>query len=300
MCDFRDSTSNDSFFHPSSSEHLPMGGGYEEDKTVSRLGDMSPLSSVSFDEKNSDGTSEPTATYQTTQQEQLSSSEEVSSRKRSMTLDLHSPGASQRSSKQARCSSLLTSPDLQMLALSTPELEGLIITLNGRDPTVSRLFVLSVSEEEEQCPSDFPESLDQLQLPLSPPMLQQNATSGTDVSDSCDSTSDDSFSRHLSSEPQTMPRLSSTPPQLPIDMCDRYRLMLEQKRESNRIAANKSRQRKLDRISELEEKVYALKMEKTVLEYNTSILRHEVYQLSQVVMTHIREGCIDVMLSHAP
>ncbi|KAL1476127.1 hypothetical protein MTO96_036742 [Rhipicephalus appendiculatus] len=79
MSGLRDSTSNDSFFHPSSPEHLPMDG-YEEDKpqTVSRLGGMPPLSSVSFDEKNSDGTREqPTATYQTTQQGQLSSSEEV-------------------------------------------------------------------------------------------------------------------------------------------------------------------------------------------------------------------------------
>ncbi|KAL1476126.1 hypothetical protein MTO96_036741 [Rhipicephalus appendiculatus] len=250
---------------------------------------MPPLSSASFDEKNSDGTSEqPTATYQTMQQEQLSSGEELSSRKRSMTLNLHSPGASQRSSKQARCSSLLTSPDLQMLALSTPELERFIITLNGRDPTVSRLFVLTVTEKEEQYPCDFPESLDQLQLQPRQPTLQQQATSGPDTSDS---TSDESFSCPLSSEPETVPRLSSTPPQLPIDMCDRYRLMLEQKRESNRIAARKSLQRKFHRISELEEKVYALKMEKSVLEYNTSILRHEVYQLSQVVMAHMKEGC---------
>lgn len=287
MSDSGDSTTNDSFFHPSLSEHSPTGT-FEEDKpqTVPRLGGTPPLSSVGFDEKSSNGTSDkPTATYQPMQQEQLLSCEELGSRKRSMTLDLESPGASQRSTKQARCSSLLTSPDLQMLALSTPELERFIINLNGQDSTVSRLFVLTMSEEEEQCLSGSPD-------PQPPqPALQQHVTSVPDPADSVDSNSNDSSSRPSSSEPQTVPQLSSKPPQSPIDMRDRERIRLERKRGMNRIAALKCRQRKLERISELEEKVSALKAEKTVLEHYTSVLRHEVYQLSQEVRTHIKAGC---------
>ncbi|KAH7935088.1 transcription factor Jun [Rhipicephalus sanguineus] len=271
-----DSTSNDSSSHPSSSEP----------QTVPRLGGTPPLSSVGFDEKSSDGTSQqPTATYQPTLKEQLLSCEELVSRKRSMALDLESPGACQRSSKQARCSSLLTSPDLRKLALSTPELERLIINLNGQDSTVSKLFLFTMSEDGEQCLSGFPK-------PQPPQLaLNQHATSGPDSSHSVDSTSNDSFSRTSSSSPQTAPRLRSTPPQSPISMGDRERIRLEQRRERNRIAAHKCRQRKLDRDSELEAKVNALKAEKTVLEYDNSVLRHEVYQLSQEVRTHIKAGC---------
>ncbi|KAH7935013.1 hypothetical protein HPB52_002658 [Rhipicephalus sanguineus] len=100
-----------------------------------------------------------------------------------------------------------------------------------------------------------------------------------------------SSSRTSSPALQTVPRLSSTPPQSPIDMRNRERIRLERRRESNRIAALKCHQRKLDRISELEQKVNALKAEKTALEYDTSVLRRDVYQLFQVVRMHIKAGC---------
>ncbi|KAH7935072.1 hypothetical protein HPB52_003637 [Rhipicephalus sanguineus] len=182
MSDSGDSTTNNSFFHPWSSEHLPTGGCEEEKpQTVPRPDGTQPLS-VGFGEMSSDGTSDqPTATYQPMQQEQLLSCEELVSRKRSMTLNLGSPGASQRSTKQARCSSLLTSPDLQMPMLSTPELERFIIALNAQDST----------------------------LKPPQPALQQHTTSGPDTSDS---TSNDSSSHPSSSEPQTVPRLGGTPP----------------------------------------------------------------------------------------
>ncbi|XP_037528478.1 uncharacterized protein LOC119405710 [Rhipicephalus sanguineus] len=238
-----------------------------------------PDTSDSVDSTSNDSSShQPTATYRPTLQEQLLTCEDLVSRKRSMTLDLESPGACQRSSKQARCSSLLASPDLQKLALSTPELERFILNLNGKDSNMSRLFLLTVSEE--QCLSGF--SYHQ------PPQLalHQHATSG-----SVDSTSNDSSSRTSSPALQTVPRLSSTPPQSPIDMRNRERIRLERRRESNRIAALKCHQRKLDRISELEQKVNALKAEKTALEYDTSVLRRDVYQLFQVVRMHIKAGC---------
>ncbi|KAL3223568.1 hypothetical protein MRX96_049732 [Rhipicephalus microplus] len=122
MSDLSDSTTNYSSFLFSISKHLLMGV-YEEDKpqTVYRSGCTSPLSSVGLDDNNCDDTSEqPTAAHQL---EKPSSNDELSSRKLSMTLDLYSPGAFRHGHKEAHCSSLLPSPVLQMLVLSTPELE---------------------------------------------------------------------------------------------------------------------------------------------------------------------------------
>ncbi|KAL3218716.1 hypothetical protein MRX96_031394 [Rhipicephalus microplus] len=163
-------------------------GVSEEDKpqTVYRPGCTSPLSSVRLDENNSDDTSEqPTATHQL---EQSSSNDESSSRKLSMTLDLYSPGAFRHGHKEAHCSSLLPSPVLQMLLVSTPEL-----ALNGRDLMVNKVLALTETEEEERYPSDFLESLDQLQRQPQPPELQQHATCEPDTSSSCHAISNDSF-----------------------------------------------------------------------------------------------------------
>ncbi|XP_037287787.2 transcription factor Jun [Rhipicephalus microplus] len=313
MSDLNDSTSDDSFFHRTSLDPLVIDISEEEEQeTVRCSGCTSPLSSVGLDE-NSDDTRKTA-----TQHEQSSSSEELGLRKRSMTLNLYSPGASQPGHKEARCSSLLTSPDLQMLALSTPELEQFIITLNGRETTVSRLSVLTVAKKKERFPSDFAESLDQLQLQS--PVLQQHTASGPDTSDSCDSSSNDTRTHPLSFEPETVPidmrdaektqhatsgpdtsdstssdsptrPLSSKTQTAPTYIRDASRMRLEQRRERNRIASSKCLNRKLSRISELREKVYALKKERKVLECKTSILRHEVYQLSQKVVTHVKGGC---------
>lgn len=257
--------------------------------------------------------------HQPAQQQQLSRREDLSSRKRSMTLDLNSAGRPERSSKQARCSSLLTSPDLNMLQLASPELERLIIAHNGlvtTTPTPTTLFSRPATEEQENYARGFVDALAQLhQQQIQPPPhhTQQLQITAPDVSDSGASTSNDSFilpssSEHsaagdsggVKDEPQTVPRLGATPPLSPIDMRDQERIKLERKRLRNRIAASKCRKRKLERISRLEEKVHALKTENTELSTVVSALRDQVCRLKQEVMLHVKQGCQIMVSSYAP
>lgn len=253
------------------------------------------------------------------QQQQLPRRDDLSSRKRSMTLDLNSAGRPERSSKQARCSSLLTSPDLNMLQLASPELERLIIAHNGlvtTTPTPTTLFSRTATEEQENYARGFVDALAQLhqqqqQPPPQPQGLQIAAD--PDASDSGASTSNDSFilpssSEHsaagdcggVKDEPQTVPRLGATPPLSPIDMRDQERIKLERKRLRNRIAASKCRKRKLERISRLEEKVHALKTENSELGSVVSALRDQVCRLKQQVMLHVKQGCQIMVSPYAP
>lgn len=253
--------------------------------------------------------------HQPAQQQQLSRRDDLSSRKRSMTLDLNSAGRPERGSKQARCSSLLTSPDLNMLQLASPELERLIIAQNGlvtTTPTPTTLFSRTATEEQENYARGFVDALAQLhQQQQQPPQPLQIAD--PDASDSGASTSNDSFilpssSEHsaagdsggVKDEPQTVPRLGATPPLSPIDMRDQERIKLERKRLRNRIAASKCRKRKLERISRLEEKVHALKTENTELGSVVSTLRDQVCRLKQEVMLHVKQGCQIMVSSYAP
>uniref|UniRef100_A0A1E1XAP2 Putative transcriptional activator of the jun family n=1 Tax=Amblyomma aureolatum TaxID=187763 RepID=A0A1E1XAP2_9ACAR len=276
---------------------------------------------TTFYEDSSGGSSaRPTSMHQPTQQQQqqpqLSRRDDLSSRKRSMTLDLNSAGRPERSAKQARCSSLLTSPDLNMLQLASPELERLIIAHNGlvtTTPTPTTLFSRTATEEQENYARGFVDALAQLHQQQQQPQLQPQhqpavqpiQLTGPDVSDSGASTSNDSFilpssSEHsaagdstsgVKDEPQTVPRLGATPPLSPIDMRDQERIKLERKRLRNRIAASKCRKRKLERISRLEQKVHELKTENSQLGAEVSALRDQVCRLKQEVMLHVKQGC---------
>ncbi|EHB04143.1 hypothetical protein GW7_16472 [Heterocephalus glaber] len=63
------------------------------------------------------------------------------------------------------------------------------------------------------------------------------------------------------------------------------------KAERIRIAASKCRKRKLERISRLEEKVKTLKSQNTELASTASLLREQVAQLKQKVLSHVNSGC---------
>lgn len=98
----------------------------------------------------------------------------------------------------------------------------------------------------------------------------------------------------LKEEPQTVPDLQSSdgsPPMSPIDMEDQERIKAERKRLRNRLAATKCRRRKLERISRLEDKVKVLKSDNAGLSSTASLLREQVAQLKQKVMTHVSSGC---------
>ncbi|KAJ3600729.1 hypothetical protein NHX12_031706 [Muraenolepis orangiensis] len=96
-------------------------------------------------------------------------------------------------------------------------------------------------------------------------------------------------------EPQTVPDLLSSdggsPPMSPIDMENQEKIKAERKRLRNRQAATKCRRRKLERIARLEEKVKVLKNDNAGLSSTASVLRDQVAQLKQKVLTHVSSGC---------
>ncbi|KAM7386331.1 hypothetical protein PAMA_009115 [Pampus argenteus] len=98
----------------------------------------------------------------------------------------------------------------------------------------------------------------------------------------------------LKEEPQTVPELLSSdgsPPMSPIDLESQERIKAERKRLRNRLAATKCRKRKLERIARLEEKVKVLKNDNAGLSSTASVLRDQVAQLKQKVLTHVSSGC---------
>ncbi|XP_048847772.1 transcription factor JunB-like [Brienomyrus brachyistius] len=95
-------------------------------------------------------------------------------------------------------------------------------------------------------------------------------------------------------EPQTVPDMhssDSSPPVSPINMENQERIKAERKRQRNRLAATKCRRRKLERIARLEDKVKILKSDNAGLSSTASVLREQVAQLKQKVMTHVNSGC---------
>ncbi|XP_056263097.1 junB proto-oncogene, AP-1 transcription factor subunit b [Pseudoliparis swirei] len=98
----------------------------------------------------------------------------------------------------------------------------------------------------------------------------------------------------LKEEPQTVPDLLSSdcsPPMSPINLVTQERIKAERKRLRNRLAATKCRRRKLERISRLEDKVKGLKNDNMGLSNTASVLRDQVAQLKQKVLTHVSSGC---------
>ena len=98
--------------------------------------------------------------------------------------------------------------------------------------------------------------------------------------------------------PQTVPEvphpsgdpMSPSPPS-PVDLETQERIKAERKKLRNRVAASRCRQRKLERISRLEEKVKVLKTQNSDLASTASMLREQVAQLKQKVKGHITNGC---------
>ncbi|XP_069482501.1 transcription factor Jun-like [Ambystoma mexicanum] len=83
-----------------------------------------------------------------------------------------------------------------------------------------------------------------------------------------------------------------SPPSLsPMDPETQERIKAERKRLRNRIAASKCRKRKLERIARLEEKVKVLKSQNSDLASTASLLREQVSQLKQKVLSHVTSGC---------
>uniref|UniRef100_A0A098LZ93 Transcription factor JunD n=1 Tax=Hypsiglena sp. JMG-2014 TaxID=1550645 RepID=A0A098LZ93_9SAUR len=230
---------------------------------------------------------------------------------------------------------LLTSPDLGLLKLASPELERLIIQSNGLVTTTPTSGGTQFhfpkgggggAPDEQEFAAGFVKALEDLhnqnQLgsagpvvgelpptaslaqqqqpppPVEPPVYANLST----FSGAAAFSSEGAYQAHprlqpppsLKDEPQIVPEVASfgdSPPLSPIDMDTQERIKAERKRLRNRIAASKCRRRKLERISRLEEKVKSLKNQNTELASTANLLREQVAQLKQKVLSHVNSGC---------
>lgn len=267
-------------------------------------------------------------------------------KRQSLTLDL-----STASSKRNKVQSLLTSPDVQMLKLTSPELEKFLI----QNPSLATptpngyVFPKSVTEEQIMYAKGFEEALEQLKqgdstqtisedsvaaattlaclgnvavnhthptivnstsavtitkesLPLSlpeaarPDSRPNSAASASGSFDSSDSMNvkvkDEPDDQSLSGgEYSSLLSPSNTSGVSPIDMDNQERIKLERKRMRNRLAASKCRKRKLERISQLDDRVKQLKTENTDLAAVVKKMKASVALLKQEVIEHVNSGC---------
>ncbi|XP_053614266.1 transcription factor Jra [Plodia interpunctella] len=212
----------------------------------------------------------------------------VESLKRSLTLDLDF----NRGGKRSRIAApVLSSPDLQLLKLGSPELEKMIIQ-NGMittpTPNAALFPTLAPTEEQEMYARPFVEALDKLHH--NDPQLATPL--GRRVYADLDRPLERYPTPVVKDEPQTVPSAASSPPLSPIDMDTQERIKLERKRQRNRVAASKCRRRKLERISKLEEKVKILKGENAELAQMVVKLKDHVHRLKQQVLEHAKGGCL--------
>jgi len=288
------------------------------------------------------------------------------SRKRplGLSLDLNSASA-----KKKQVQSLLTSPDVQMLKLTSPELEKFL----SQNPTLATptpsgyIFPKSVTEEQAMYAKGFEEALEHLRateptvvggganetdtkmaaantlanlstasvphtnLNLTrnppPPMADMTSLPGpgcvpislqsslppsrptSGASGSYDSESyqvpdglkikDEPDDRSLSGSEYGSEEMMRSPPNTgvsntgmsPIDMETQEKIKLDRKRMRNRLAASKCRKRKLERISQLDERVAALKNENADLAAVVKKMKAGVALLKQEVIEHVNSGC---------
>ncbi|ELR50854.1 Transcription factor AP-1 [Bos mutus] len=228
--------------------------------------------------------------------------------KQSMTLNLADPVGSLKPHLRAKNSDLLTSPDVGLLKLASPELERLIIqSSNGHittTPTPTQfLCPKNVTDEQEGFAEGFVRALAELHsqntlpsvtglaFPAQPQQQQQQPPQPPHHLPQQIPVQHPRL-QALKEEPQTVPEMpGETPPLSPIDMESQERIKAERKRMRNRIAASKCRKRKLERIARLEEKVKTLKAQNSELASTANMLREQVAQLKQKVMNHVNSGC---------
>lgn len=245
--------------------------------------------------------------------------------KRPATLELN-PGKSRKARFNASVTAppVLTSPDLQVLKLVSPELEKIIIN-NAALPTPtpsSILYPTKATTEQEQFAKGFDEALlsmhekdninkmninnnnnnnnnhnnnnNSATIIAAPSVTTAASTTTTNNNHNTMSGGDitytdlDSYPGVIKEEPQIVPQ---SPPVSPIDMENQERIKLERKRLRNRVAASKCRKRKLERISKLEDKVKELKMQNSDLCSIVFNLKQHVFQLKQQVIEHHNSGC---------
>ncbi|XP_050431966.1 transcription factor Jun [Adelges cooleyi] len=240
----------------------------------------------------------------------MNGSSEVNLLKRPMTLDLNACNSENSAKKSKFPGPFLTSPDLRMLKLSSPELEKFYLSQQSILPLINTptpsLFPKSVTEEQEMYAQPFVEALHSLRNHDSNSAIQVDIPMTSSGSNSSEYQSEPQYSvlmppndfsniipQHvIKEEPQTVPSVaSSSPPMSPINMESQEKIKLERKRQRNRVAASKCRRRKLERIAKLEDKVKILKTENSELTTVLNRLLEQICQLKQTVVEHMHNGC---------
>merc|ERR1712113_625041 len=267
----------------------------------------------------------------------------VGGRKRqNLTLDLNSA-----SPKKNKVQNLLTSPDVQMLKLTSPELEK-FLSQNPTlaTPTPGGFFPKSVTEEQMMYAKGFEEALEKMHQESFGPATDTRTVTAANTLVTLSSGQQDQQAVHLPlSLPNTIPNNPLSRPnsgasgsydsdtyQLPegnikikdepedgsldgdedeesllspggsgvspIDMETQEKIKLERKRLRNRQAAAKCRKRKLERISQLDDRVAQLKTENTDLAAVVKKMKSSVATLKQEVMDHVNSGC-EIRMSDA-
>ncbi|XP_014246672.1 transcription factor jun-D-like [Cimex lectularius] len=226
----------------------------------------------------------------------LPMSKDLKQLKRPMTLDFNGSSAMKLKLNTNVCApqSVLTTPDVNMLKLGTPEVVKLLIDqpnlVTTTTPTSTQiLFPNNVTKEQESYVKGFVDALNELHHSDS----SQGAIfpKGDDCKPNLYSFGLSPETTVIKDEPQTVPNINCSPPVSPIDMECQERIKMERKRQRNRIAASKCRKRKLERISLLEEKVRVLKGENAELAQVANKLKAQVCRLKEEVMQHVNQGC---------
>lgn len=223
---------------------------------------------------------------------------------------------------------MLASPDLERFIIQQ---NGLVLTTPT--PTSQILFPKSVTEEQEAYARGFVDALGELHKNYGTPALT-TASSTSTVSATVSNVKSNGPAHTLTTvtalpggvnfsavQQTAKPRVSMIQPQVtfvpkfekaqtvptmggkfsapvqPINMDDQEAAKLERKRARNRLAATRCRNRKLERISRLEDRVKELKGQNSDLAQTASSLREQVYQLKQSILEHTQNGC-QVMISH--
>lgn len=239
--------------------------------------------------------------------------------KRPATLELNSSKSRKaRFNASVTAPPVITSPDLQVLKLVSPELEKIIINSAALPtPTPSSiLYPTKATTEQEQFAKGFDEALLSMHEKdnISKMNINNNNNNSKSINNNASTTISaisavstasttthntmsggditytdlDTYPGVIKEEPQTVPQSS---PVSPIDMANQERIKLERKRLRNRVAASKCRKRKLERISKLEDKVKDLKTHNNDLHSIVLGLKHQVIQLKQQVVEHHNSGC---------
>jgi hypothetical protein len=98
-------------------------------------------------------------------------------------------------------------------------------------------------------------------------------------------------SQGFASDPQSSMSQEMLRQIVPADMKTMEYMKVERKKARNRIAASKCRLRRLQRESDLQEKVRRLKDHNQELNNELNSLREKVHNLKRVLMKHMRTGC---------